>query len=302
MLITTEQAKKHLKINATLTESNFAPFIPDATQKYILPILGKELLALLETYAEIEEEEDSVLVTLYENVIPVISRFTFFIAAPFLDVNVGETGFTVSSNNNFAPASKERVDRHNNALEQLAWDSAETLLRFLEENKSDYPEWVASDAYTMQLRNLINSAVEFDKYVDIDKSRLTFQKLRYEIDNIEKIDVITLIGQDLFDSLMLKLKASYAVDYYEVNEFTEPETKLLNHLRAFIANKVAANVMGKDTQMVATFYLKEAKALINTYPDDFPDYRDSGLYDPETPDVPPFSEYDNTKQSSIFVA
>ena len=295
MLITTDQAKGYLKLNATLGEENFSPFIPDATSKYIKPLLGNELFALLETWAGSKDETETELAALYEKVAPALSRFTFFLAAPHLDINIGESGFTVvSSGNNLVPASKERVERFMKSLEQLAWDRAEDLLIFLEENQSSYPEWVASDAYTMQLRNLINSATEFDKYVDIDKSRLTFQKFRQEMDNIERIDVIPLISEALFNTLIGKIKSG--------TDFTSQEEKLVESLRAFVANKIAARVLGKDNQLEATFYLKEAKALININPNDFPDYRDSGIYDAENPDIPPFSDYDNTAESSIFVA
>lgn len=290
MIITTEQAKEHLKVNATLTEDNFNPFIPDATNKFLLPVLGENLLDLLETWAVDKDETETELLALYNVVAPMVSRFTFLIAAPHLDINIGDSGFTVASNNNLAPASKDRVEKLVKSIEQLAWDNTEQLIRFLEKNKADYPEWIESDAYTMQLRNLINSAEEFDKYVDIEKSRLTFQKLRHDMDNIEKMDVIPLISEELFNTLIEKIQ--------NADEFTEYETKLLNHLRAFVANK-AAKVLGKDTQMVATFHLKEAKALINLNPDEFPDYRDSDCYDGE---VPPFSGYENTAESTIFVA
>lgn len=293
MIITTEQAKEHLKVNATLGEDNFNPFIPDAVEKYLRPILGDETLTLLETWADDQDDTDTAMVALYAKVVPMLSRFTFLIAAPHMDINIGDAGFSVASSNNLAPASKERVERYMKALEGLAWDSAETLIRFLEENQADYEDWVASDAFTMQLRNLINSATDFDKYVDIDKSRLTFQKLRQEITNIENIDVKPLISEDLYNTLIGKIKGE--------DELTEYETKLLNFLQAFIANK-AAKSLGKDLQMVATFYLKEAKALINENPDEFPDYRDSGIYDATDPDVPPFYDYENSEDSPIFVA
>jgi len=304
MLITTLQAKEYLKINATLDDSNFTPFIPDAEEKYLKPVLGDELFAILDTWADEKNPEDDdyeILNALYEKVIPVIARFTLFIAAPQLDVNIGESGFTVLTSNNLVPASAQRVDKSIASMEQLAWNRVEILLKFLEENKDDYPEWVTSDAYTMQLRNLINSAAEFDKYVDIDKSRLTFQKMRHEMDNIERIDVIPVISQEMFDTLMTKIKGDEEV-YGELEEMTEQEQKLLTHLRYFVANKAAGKVLKIDTSLVATFHIKEAKALLNLNPDDFPDFRDSGLYDEDDPDIPPFSDYENTEDSSIFVA
>ena len=244
MLITTEQAKDHLKINATLNEATFAPFIPDAEKKYVKPFIGKELFALLDTWAIGQDaEEDPELAALYPYVVAVVSRGTMFIASPHMDLNIGESGFSVTSTQNLSPASRERVKDYKESLEDLTWSNVESLLQFLEENKIDYPDWVASDAYTMQVRNLINSAVQFDKEVDIDQSRLTFQKLRKHMDNVEEMRVKTLISPELFNYLIGKIKNG--------TDLSTNETKLVEHLRTFVANEVASKHLDRDTAYVA---------------------------------------------------
>jgi len=292
MLITTEQAKDHLKINATLNEATFAPFIPDAEKKYVKPFIGKELFALLDTWAIGQDaEENPELAALYPYVVAVVSRGTMFIASPHMDLNIGESGFSVTSTQNLSPASRERVKDYKESLEDLTWSNVESLLQFLEENKIDYPDWVASDAYTMQVRNLINSAVQFDKEVDIDQSRLTFQKLRKHMDNVEEMRVKTLISPELFNYLIGKIKNG-------TDLFTN-ESKLVEHLRTFVANEVASKHLDRDTAYVAQYHYNEARTLINKYPDDFPLYRDSDYYDGAQPF---FSDYENSDESAIFLA
>lgn len=292
MLITTEQAKDHLKINATLNEATFAPFIPDAEKKYVKPFIGKELFALLDTWAIGQDaEEDPELAALYPYVVAVVSRGTMFIASPHMDLNIGESGFSVTSTQNLSPASRERVKDYKESLEDLTWSNVESLLQFLEENKIDYPDWVASDAYTMQVRNLINSAVQFDKEVDIDQSRLTFQKLRKHMDNVEEMRVKTLISPELFIYLIGKIKNG--------TDLSTNESKLVEHLRTFVANEVASKHLDRDTAYVAQYHYNEARTLINKYPDDFPLYRDSDYYDGAQPF---FSDYENSDESAIFLA
>lgn len=292
MLITTEQAKDHLKINATLNEATFAPFIPDAEKKYVKPFIGKELFALLDTWAIGQDaEEDPELAALYPYVVAVVSRGTMFIASPHMDLNIGESGFSVTSTQNLSPASRERVKDYKESLEDLTWSNVESLLQFLEENKIDYPDWVASDAYTMQVRNLINSAVQFDKEVDIDHSRLTFQKLRKHMDNVEEMRVKTLISPELFNYLIGKIKNG--------TDLSTNESKLVEHLRTFVANEVASKHLDRDTAYVAQYHYNEARTLINKYPDDFPLYRDSDYYDGAQPF---FSDYENSDESAIFLA
>ena len=292
MLITTEQAKDHLKINATLNEATFAPFIPDAEKKYVKPFIGKELFALLDTWAIGQDaEENPELAALYPYVVAVVSRGTMFIASPHMDLNIGESGFSVTSTQNLSPASRERVKDYKESLEDLTWSNVESLLQFLEENKIDYPDWVASDAYTLQVRNLINSAVQFDKEVDIDQSRLTFQKLRKHMDNVEEIRVKTLISPELFNYLIAKIKNG--------TDLSTNESKLVEHLRTFVANEVASKHLDRDTAYVAQYHYNEARTLINKYPDDFPLYRDSDYYDGAQPF---FSDYENSDESAIFLA
>lgn len=293
MLITTEQAKEHLKINATLSEESFAPFIPDASEKYIKPFLGKTLFSNLEAWAETKELDDPpYLYNLYNKVIPVLARFTLLIAAPHLDVNIGESGFTVSGSATLVPASTDRVKRFTQSTEKLAWDNMETLLRFLEENKANYPEWVNSDAYTMAKKNLINSAAEFNSYVYIDNSRLTFHKLRSHIDNVEITTVAPLISEELYYYLIEKLKED------PVN-ISAKEKTLLNYLKACIANKVATNQLDKPMDDIFSFYFNKAREYINLHADDFPLYRDSKANDQaETP----FPGFDNNEESAIFLA
>jgi hypothetical protein len=291
MLITTEQAKEHLKINATLNEATFAPFIPDAEKKFVKPFLGKELFELLETWTQTKDPQEAELKALYPFVVAVVSRGTMLIAAPHMDLNIGESGFSVTSTNILSPASRERVKDYMKSLEELTWSNVESMLKFLEENKDDYEDWVESDAFTMQIRNLINSAKEFDKYVDIDESRLTFQKLRKDMDNVEQMRVKNLISPQLFNMLLEKIRNN--------DDFEDKEAELLRFLQGFVANEVAAKSLGKDTAHVAIFNFNEARAIINRYPDDFPLYRDSDYYDKA---LPFFKDFENSSSSSIFVA
>jgi len=296
MLITTEQAKEFLKINSTLKEETFSPFIPDAEEKYIKPFLGEDLFELLNQWALEQDETEEELLALYNKVVPALSRFTMLLAAPHMDLNIGESGFGVVNTSGLAPASRERVKDYIKSLEELAWGNIETLLRFLEENQDDYEDWVDSDAYTMETRNLINSAEDFNEFVDIDRSRLTFHRLRRQMDNVEEMHVKKLISPQLFDYMIEAIR--------EEDELSDYETELLTHLRAFVANKVAAENLERKTETVATFHFNEAKNLINKYPDEFTLYRDSEYFDTTldyTDGDPYFSDFDQDEDSSVFL-
>jgi hypothetical protein len=273
MLITTEQAKEHLKINATMNDSSFEPFIPDAEEKYIKPFLGDDLFEMLQTWQETEDDVTSPeLAALYPYVVAALSRFTMLLAIPHLNISIGESGFGVIS------------------TETLAWGNIETMLRFLEENQENYAEWVSSDAYTMEMRNLINSTSLFNSFVDIDRSRLTFHGLRKAMDNVEEIDVKNLISEEQFDNLLEKVKNG--------DELEDEETTLLYHLRAFVANKVAYTQLNKNTSDIAAFHYNAARQFINANVDVFTLFAESDCYDEADA---PFSDFDNSEDYSFFM-
>lgn len=292
MLITTEQAKQHLKINTSLDEKNFAPFIPDAERKYIRPFLGHTLFNLLDTWAiEQDADESPEMAALYPYVVAALSRFTLLIASPHLNVHIGESGFGVVQNQNLAPASKERVVDFKGSTEQLGWDNIEEMLRFLELHKDDYEEWVLSEAFTLQTKNLINSAVEFNKHVDIDESRLTFHRLRQEMTNIEDRFVKPFISEEQFEVFIEMMR--------DEEPFTKVQRKVINHLQGFVANLVAHTKLERSTKDVAEFHLVEARNLMNKHPEEFTEFALSEQYSGATK---PFVGYENTDDSGIFSA
>lgn len=292
MLITTQQAKQHLKLNTSLDEKNFAPFIPDAERKYIRPFLGDTLFNLLDTWAvDKDAEENPEMAALYPYVVAALSRFSLLIATPHLNLHIGESGFAVVSNQNLAPASKERVADFKASTEQLGWDNIEDMLRFLEQHKDDYEEWVLSEAFTMQTKNLINSAVEFNKHVDIDESRLTFHRLRQEMTNIEARFVKPLISEEQFDAFIEMLR--------DEEPFTPIQRKVINHLQAFVANMAAHVKLERDTKEVAEFHIVEARAIMNKYPEEFTEFALSEQY---TGATKPFTGYENTDETGMFSA
>lgn len=283
-----------MKINTSLNEQNFAPFIPDAQRKYIRPFLGAELFdKVVEWSKEKPEEtpEDEKLKALYPYVVAALSRFTFFLAAPHLNLHIGESGFGVVESSNIAPASENRVNKFMASLEQLAWDNMEEMIRFLEEKKDDYPLWVSSSAFTLETKNLINSATLFNKFVDIDQSRLTFHRLRQTLTNVEQMYVKPMISEAQFDVFVEKIRDN--------EPFDEIEKAALTHLQAFVANKAAHLALQRETLDVAQFHLVEARDLMNRNPDEFPKFKDSDKYLGNTK---PYKPYENTDDSGIFSA
>lgn len=259
MLKKTEDFQKYVKMNASIDYRSISPFIIPAMDKYLTDYIPDDLMDQLSM-----NEPTDKNVKLIPHVERAIALFTVFLASPHLDISVQEGGFMVNSSDGSAPASAQRVSNFIASLEASGWDAIESLLKFLEKNKTDYPLWVASDCYTMANKNLINSAVDFDKIVPIDKSRLRFIKFRSIIDKIEELRVIPMISKEQY----LILKTS-----------TSPKHKELKDLFCkAIAFYVATEEIDIKYTADANMYLSLAKVFVDKNLDDFPEYFNSASF------------------------
>jgi len=136
----------------------------------------------------------------------VISLAAYYEVIPFLDLVHTPTGFGVVSNNNVAPASKDRVAALREQVANRRDKETEALMEYLELTTTYHTEWKASDAYSLAWDLLIPTATIFNKYFDIDKSRRTYVKMMSVIRKIQELHITQAISQDYLDELIEKIK------------------------------------------------------------------------------------------------
>lgn len=307
LIKTITEFKQFVRLQGTISDDTIMVAVPDAQDKYIRPILGDELYSDLETWYNMETP---ISVPVYSALLPhvqrALARFTIFVVSPELDVNVTSSGIGVVSNQNLAPASSDRVKKFDTANEQRGWNNVETLIRFLEAHASDYPEWVASDAYTMAVRNLINSAEEFDSIVPIDKSRLTFNNYRPILDDVDLLNIKPAISEALFNAILSQIRSD------TITEAIKAILPLLRRAEAYFATaqkidrarydgvgvQVNLTIMQQDIASAtekAKSFLSQVIGIMHENIPNYPDYRDSGIYNPAD------AEFVNKIENKIYV-
>jgi hypothetical protein len=297
----TGEATEFFPVALTVDLNLILPRVPDVINKFILPYLGSAQLALLETWYDDSKPEETYtpeggeeeVVKYLENLLPYVQRavvrFAIFMSVDELDLMLTNSGFVVTSNASVTPASPDRVAKFKRSMEQSGWDAIELMLRFLETNKANYTAWTGSDAYTMAKKNFVNSAVEFDAKVGINQSRLDFHRYRLTMDRIEYEKIIPVISQDLYDAI----KAEILED-----DVSEDNAVILPLLKNALIFFTAAEEIDKKYEGIAKHYLTDVKKILNANPDNYPAYRDSGLYEVDVVNYPP---YENTEDSTGFV-
>ncbi len=292
LITLTTEMREYLRIDLSEKEVSWASFVGPATEKYIRPVLGDNLLEDLEA-DYIAATHDAQLVALLPKVQLPLAKFTLLLAVPNLDLNVSEGGFTVRSTPQQAPASRERVLAFQESLEKQGWDAIEVLLRYLEDNAGDYESalgtWLTSDAYTLAIRNLVNSAKEFDKIYSIDQSRILFNQYRNILDDVDLLIIKRAISADMFDALMAEIKAG---SISTKNQKILPLLQRAEVLFAVSENPDKSKYEGIGVEINTTFmkrdlealkykasqYLSDALVIMKATPDDYPEYRDSDEY------------------------
>ena len=298
MLIKTIQGlQQFVRVNISVMEKSFAPYCNDAAEKYLRRYLGEPLLAELAAFVDEEsyplwadtagkkEIFDKVL-SLTQNA---LAKFTCFLAAPAFDLQLTEMGFVVQQNNTTTPASAERVRKMVESLESQGWDNLETLLRYLEKNQATITSYKDTDAFVLANNNLINSAEVFDRFINIESSRLAFIRLRPAMDDVELIHIEPVISHELAEELRLQQRT---------NILTSDNKALLVILQRAVANLVAARELKKEgAERYGEHYLAEAKKLLDKDPDKYPLYKASEQY---VSDKTGYTLYENTEEATTF--
>lgn len=303
---TIDQIKDYFSFLAQTDVKFLRPHITRAENKYMRKYLGNDLYTSLNEYVNGSATADEDLDALLEVVRPALGAFAVKDAISQLNLKLTNAGFAVSESQGLAPASKQRTDDLKAELEEAAWDGIEAMLQFLEENKDDYDEWVAGEGYTQAHRNLINSAVEFFDYLNLETSRLLFTRLRSIMDDKETLVIAPAISQELLDEIKEQL---------ESDTITEANEAILDNLKRALANLAIASYVPEEKgeqqsvsdkyninaerrrqyEQTGMAYLARAIKTITDTPDNYPAYEESDLY------TAPVEPFENLEENQTFV-
>lgn len=286
----TAEIQKYVRVATTFRAPSFISFVVDA-QKKLIPYIGSALLEALDTwYNTATPAVNAPYTALLPYVQNAVAKFTLSLAAPSIDTLLTEGGFAVTANTNLSPASDKRVKSFIDSMDQLAWSGVESLLQFLETNKADYSSWTSSEAYTEYFNNFIITAVDFDKIIRIDQSRLRFMQMKPTMDNVEALRIEPVISKEMADDIKATVKAGTTLSaaYSAIHT---------NIKRAIAYYTLFAETNDKKYEALADSYLAEVKKTIDTTPANYPLYTASDCYDSEKTS---YNNFENKEENTIF--
>jgi hypothetical protein len=284
-----EEFRLYLKADVSNEMESLLPFVKNTQDDYIKDILGEELFDKMEAWYNADPAVEN---SKYKELLPFIqdalAKFTVYVAAPSIDTRLSAMGFEVSMTATSAPASKERVKAIRDSMLELGWQQIEKLQVFLLKNKGDYTDWVGSDAYIKFTEVFIKTAEEFNKYVNIDKSRLKFEGFRTDMKNVETLQIESTISKALADTIKEEVLAN--------NVSTANKVILPNILKA-TANLTAFEAeMGLKYKNIGEHYLSTIREIIDKNPDNYPLYKASDIYEADRTSY----YYENSAENKTF--
>ena len=224
-------------INVSNTIENWYPYIEEAQETFIRPVLGDPLyLQLRETADRVIQQPsqpslEPPLVELLEMVRKPLALYALWLGADEFGVSVSSQGIQVIETQTHKTAPQYRVQNLKENWIRRANTSLDLVLEFLDEHRQDYPSYICQDADL-----LIRSTPEFNSEVDIRESRRVFVSLKPVIRSVERKYIRPALSAELFDELKSALKSNAVLtnDQKALMELIRPALAHLTMARALM--------------------------------------------------------------------
>jgi hypothetical protein len=223
-------------INVSNTIENWFPYIEEAQETFIRPVLGDPLYRQLQETADPTTREpekqplDPSLVELLDLMRKPLALYALWLGADEFGVSVSSQGIQVIETQTHKTAPQYRVQNLKENWIRRANTSLDLVLKFLDEHRADYPSYICQDA-ELFLRNTL----EFNSEVDIRESRRVFVALKPVIRSVERKYIRPALSAELFDELKSALKSN--------TELSNDQKALMDLIRPALAHLTMARAL-----------------------------------------------------------
>lgn len=222
-MLLTERREIDIFLPTSVQESaeSILTLAADAEETHLLPVLGRPLFDHIdELYQEVVLNDDWYLPQNRKDTPPeqrlirlcqeVVVYMTLADNAGLFSVSLNDAGLNTPSSQGYEEADEKRIDRFVKDAFKKGHRAIDRLLIFLEEDaRSEEPKfaehWKSSRYFYENHDTLFTTAVEFNRYVNIDESREWFVKLLPDIRFCQDTHLAPQVGYTLTDALVRSL-------------------------------------------------------------------------------------------------
>ena len=216
-------------VNVSNTIENWFPYIEEAQETFIKPVLGIGLYEQLQDAMALDPvpPDDGTtlenLVKLLEMVRKPLALYALWLGADEFGVSVSSQGIQVIETPTHKTAPQYRVQNLKENWIRRANTALDLVLKFLDEHREDYPAYIRQDADLF-----IRNTLEFNNEVDIRESRRVFVALKPVIRSVERKYIRPALSSELFDELKQVLLSN--------SEMSKEQKALMDQIRPALAH------------------------------------------------------------------
>ncbi len=223
-------------INVSNSIENWFPYIDEAQETFIKPVLGNVLYDQLQDLMALDPgppdngTTTENLTELLAMIRKPLALYALWLGADEFGVSISSQGIQVIETPTHKTAPQYRVQNLKENWIRRANTSLDLVLKFLDEHKEDYPGFDPQDADLF-----IRGTLEFNSEVDIRESRRVFVSLKPIIRSVEKKYIRPTLSTELFN----ELKNAWKSD----DELTTAQLVLLDLIRPALAHLTMARAL-----------------------------------------------------------
>ena len=227
LIKTTEELKENVPINGSFTYDNVLPYVNEVERDFIIPVISRpQYIVLHAAYnAGTATAKQLELLSLLQIA---ISNFAFMLYIPTGQIQISDSGIHIISNETKKTAFEWQIRGAQRRFLNAGFAAIEPVYEFLEENKAEFPVWVASSAFSFFKESFINTAKDFTLYVDkMNNSRRMFMAVKSSIRRVEEFVIKNTIGIPLYTVLKAQIL---------VGTISEDNKILLGYIKPAVAH------------------------------------------------------------------
>lgn len=272
----TQAAEFLPSLNLTLDNDRFKDFFRRAQEWLTSHVIGEEIEELLEIDISIGATDDHA--DLRKLCQRVIAEKAMLDAIPEADLQLTEAGFAVQDNDNFSPASAQRVDRLLAKMPERIAADVDALVRFLMKNsdkkEGSYSYWRGTDQFNYLTEAFMPLCEEYTNLCNgfqLDKK----PSMNYD----DFYAAIPMMGREL------RSVADYYVSRAEIDRLVElyRDNDLLEiHRKAIVSLKDCAVAALRYDMNRARNAAAQAREVMLSDPDSFTAFKASSAFNSPT--------------------
>lgn len=200
LIDTLEDLRRHVLVSASFDFKKVELFRKRAERNYIINLIGREeydniIIHILNEESGLPIDEVKIL---FEEA---AANFTLFMAFPFIKTQITNYGNRTTENKESSKANWQDDQDLKSSLFQIANEALDKALEIMEKNQDVFPDWSASEKFTIFKSKIVRHTNEFDAIFSIQNSRKTYLSLIPFMDEVEERFLISMLGDCTLNQL-----------------------------------------------------------------------------------------------------